>query len=171
VRSPDPVNIIRFITVQALKTMLRKIVAVLAILAVTLNAGLCLCANEEAPEGKKAASLELTGPGRGHRHAHPGADPSSDHQHPTGHQHSDPAHSGGPADNCGCSGISESILAAPLDSSAVVPKPIAAGPLPILPATTSLAIPLANVPGARLSIGPPRPPDLALHLAIHLLSL
>lgn len=140
----------------------RKAVAILAILGVTLNAGLCLCAQEEAP-----ASIA----GDQHRHAHPGPHPSSGHRHPGDHEHSGPAHSGGSGESCDCSDSSEFLQAALLDAYAVLSKLIAVGLSPVFPSAVLLAPQVAPVAPAYLSLGPPRPRDLALHLAIHLLSL
>lgn len=151
--------------------MFRKSIAVLAILGVTLNAGFCLCAGEEGP-ALSTGSAEAGRSGAGHRHAHPGADPSTGHPHPAGHRHSGPAHSDdGAGENCGCSESSEAIVAAPFDGYAVVSKPIAVWPVPFPSAALlPLTFLAAGSPGYP-SVGPPRPSSLALHLAIHLLSL
>lgn len=140
----------------------RRVIAVLAIFGVTLNAGLCLCAQEEAP-----ASVA----GEHHRHGNPGPDPSSGHRHPGGHEHSLPPHSDGPGESCGCSDSSEILHAASLDAYAVVSKPIPVGPSPVLTSADLPPTQVVPVAPAYLSLGPPRPRDLALHLAIHLLSI
>ena len=137
--------------------MMRTAVVLAISLGVLVNAGLCVCGPMDHEYGAGKASARS-----GHSHTHP-EKPSKDHCCPH-EKRKDSSEKSSPGPDCCCTGGGARIDADAPVAPALVDVSSAVEFLPVVEPTPPA--PVASDDVSASGSGPPRPPDLPLHLRL-----